>query len=281
MDYYDIHAWSADGLPGEYIYGEDIYVDEAYADELWRQVRDFPDYYVSDKGRVWSNISNGFIYGSPMKRSGHIELTLIYNDRRYRALLHRLVAEAFIPNPDNYPIVRHLDDNPANNEVENLAWGTQYDNVQDCIRNGHFKPVPKEDRERGNAIRRRPVVAVNVRTGEEHHFRSIQDAVRCLGLKQSDISLAVCGKRPHVQGWCFIDEGAKIPDWSRINVYHSAKLPYIEAINIRSGERHVFKGLTKAAEYLGMSASSISHVLHGHRPTAKGWKFDYLEEEDL
>lgn len=45
--------------------------------------------------------------------------------------VHRLVAQAFIPNPHNYPMVRHLDDVPVHNWVENLAWGTQHDNVLD------------------------------------------------------------------------------------------------------------------------------------------------------
>lgn len=51
--------------------------------------------------------------------------------------VHRLVAEAFIPNPDNKPQVLHWDDNPLNNNVSNLRWGTQKDNMQDRLRNGN------------------------------------------------------------------------------------------------------------------------------------------------
>lgn len=53
-----------------------------------------------------------------------------------RKNIHRLVAEAFISNPDNLPVVRHLDDNKVNNARGNLAWGTQSDNLQDAVRNG-------------------------------------------------------------------------------------------------------------------------------------------------
>lgn len=42
---------------------------------------------------------------------------------------------AYIPNPNNYPIVRHLNDNPLDNRLANLAWGTQKDNVKDSIKN--------------------------------------------------------------------------------------------------------------------------------------------------
>lgn len=51
------------------------------------------------------------------------------------AQVHRLVAEAFLP-PSNAPLVRHLDGNPLNNYADNLAWGTQYDNMQDALRHG-------------------------------------------------------------------------------------------------------------------------------------------------
>lgn len=52
--------------------------------------------------------------------------------------LHRLLAMAYIPNPNNYPIVRHLNDNPLDNRLSNLAWGTQKDNIRDSMNNGTF-----------------------------------------------------------------------------------------------------------------------------------------------
>ena len=53
---------------------------------------------------------------------------------------------AYIPNPNNYPIVRHLNDNPLDNRLANLAWGTQKDNVKDSIKNNsfHFLENPGE-----------------------------------------------------------------------------------------------------------------------------------------
>lgn len=51
----------------------------------------------------------------------------------HRIKVHRLVALAFIPNPNGYPIVCHKDNNPTNNKVENLYWGTQSDNMKQMV----------------------------------------------------------------------------------------------------------------------------------------------------
>jgi hypothetical protein len=95
----------------------------------WRDVVGYEgSYQVSDDGQVYSLIS---------------EKVLIPYDGDYQSVnllgktkrVHRLVAEAFLGLPD-LPYVRHLDDNPKNNTVGNLAWGTISDNQQDAVRNG-------------------------------------------------------------------------------------------------------------------------------------------------
>lgn len=53
---------------------------------------------------------------------GHCRVTLVNAGEKQRYLIHRLVAESFLPNPNNYPIVNHKDENPSNNNVDNLEW---------------------------------------------------------------------------------------------------------------------------------------------------------------
>lgn len=59
--------------------------------------------------------------------------------------LHRLVALVYIPNPDNLPVVMHLNDDPTDNRVENLKWGTQKQNVKDAINKGRLKLKGKDN----------------------------------------------------------------------------------------------------------------------------------------
>lgn len=59
-----------------------------------------------------------------MTQDGHLRIVLSEAGKRKRVFVHRLVAEAFIPNPDNLPIINHKDENPSNNEVSNLEWCT-------------------------------------------------------------------------------------------------------------------------------------------------------------
>lgn len=67
---------------------------------------------------------------------GHLSIDLKDEGKRGTYLVHRLVAAAFIPNPHNHPLVRHLNDDPGDNRLENLAWGAKTDNSFDMVRNG-------------------------------------------------------------------------------------------------------------------------------------------------
>jgi HNH endonuclease len=57
--------------------------------------------------------------------------------------VHRALAVTFIPNPENKPMVRHLDDDKTNNDISNLAWGTHEENTEDARINGRLKYVDK------------------------------------------------------------------------------------------------------------------------------------------
>lgn len=105
---------------------------------MWSIIDNHPEYEVSDAGEV-RRIGSG----SPMKqhytKAGHKALRLSTNGKSKLWFVHRLMAIAFLPNPNNLPLVRHLNDIPDDNRIANLAWGTQFDNMHDMIRNsGHF-----------------------------------------------------------------------------------------------------------------------------------------------
>lgn len=191
-----------DYLPGEYVYGEDMYVPDEYMDEKWWYTG-VPGYMISNYGRVWSEKSQCFMKPKPMDKHGHMGVCLTHKGKPCYFYIHRLMAMAFIPNPDKHPIVRHLDDIPNNNELENLAWGTQKDNWKDCVNNGHYTPFTDEARRHSIEKSRTPVMATNVKTGEQHLFDSQRDAADTLGLQQANIWKVLNGQRAHTEGWYF------------------------------------------------------------------------------
>ena len=105
----------------------------------FKTLEDFPHYKIYPDGRVYSIKLKKYISGHKNRR-GYYAFTLYNIDgKRKHKGLHQLLAMAFIPNPYNYEVVRHLDDNKDNNCLTNLKWGTIKENVQDAIRNNVFK----------------------------------------------------------------------------------------------------------------------------------------------
>lgn len=204
MGYYDIHDWDIEGWPGEYVYGEDMYIPDDYMGERWKPIRGFEhEYWVSNMARVWSIKRQKFLKLKPMDDHGHLGVCLTSNGERYYEYIHQLVAEAFIPNPRGYKIVRHLYDNPECNEVEDLAWGTQRDNWFDCVRNGRAYFLTDADREKGHEKVRTPIRATNLITGESYDFRGQGEAARALGIPQANIWKVLNKQRPHAHNFTF------------------------------------------------------------------------------
>ena len=115
-----------------YYSGASVYNTTA---EVWKDVRDFEGIYqVSNLGRIKSlNYRNTGKEGiiTPMHRNcdKYLRISLSKKGKKEYRYLHRIVAEAFIPNPYNFPEVNHLDTNPRNCRLDNLEWCTRQHNV--------------------------------------------------------------------------------------------------------------------------------------------------------
>lgn len=95
----------------------------------------FENYSIDENGTV-TNIKTGKILKPWKSKKGYLYISLS-KGRTFHKRLHRLLAQNFIPNPDNLPLVRHLNDIKIDNRIENLAWGTNSDNMKDMINNGY------------------------------------------------------------------------------------------------------------------------------------------------
>jgi len=89
------------------------------------EVQGFPEYLIYPDGRVYSKERNGWKGGfikHEIMRDGYLRRRLIKDTKPYRFPVHRLVAQHYIPNPDNLPEVDHIDRNTLNNDISNLRW---------------------------------------------------------------------------------------------------------------------------------------------------------------
>ena len=139
--------------------------------EVWRDIIGYEGIYqVSNKGNVFSiermvqgRECGGITLKPKHRRDGYLHVGLYRNGKMKNKLIHRLVLEAFVENPNNLPEVNHKDEDKANNNVENLEWCTSRYNTN-----------------HGTLIERisKKVRAVNVETGEVVEFNSTQEAGR-------------------------------------------------------------------------------------------------------
>lgn len=99
----------------------------------------------------------------PKNTSGYRRVRLYDGDKYKWVFVHRIIAAMFVPNPDNLPVVNHIDANKDNNAAENLEWCTQKSNIA-------------HSRQLGNQNKDVPVHAINVITGETRDFLNLKSA---------------------------------------------------------------------------------------------------------
>lgn len=159
--------------------------------EKWKTIIGFEDYQVSNLGRVRSFKNNNIYYLNPMLR-GHknqkykcVRLFNKFNSQVFS--IHRLVASAFLDNPNNYPVVNHKDENKLNNCVANLEWCTHQYNM--TYNNLHIK--------KGLKLRNRQDISKPVEmyslSGEMLKvFPSLRDAGRFIGRPNNISDITNC-----------------------------------------------------------------------------------------
>ena len=120
---------------------------EQFINEIWKPVEENPVYLVSNCGRVrtidhpvWCKVNNSYSIRkgimctlSNNNSKGYWRVSIQINNEQHAFSVHRLVAKAFIPNPNNLPQVNHIDGNKNNNNVSNLEWCDNDYNMQHAI----------------------------------------------------------------------------------------------------------------------------------------------------
>ena len=105
-------------------------------DEMKRVILDGEEspFMITKNGMLYREDTGNWY--KPYEVCGYLSYHMKWKGRTYPRRIHRLVAEAYIPNPENKPFVHHKDHNRFNNCVDNLEWVSNYDNIQHAIKNG-------------------------------------------------------------------------------------------------------------------------------------------------
>lgn len=172
--------------------------------EIWKAIPGTNGYIeVSNEGRARS-----LLRGTPrclktqIDKKGYHRLTTTIDGQKRTYKLHRVVAKAFIPNPDALPQVNHKDGNKSNNSVSNLEWVSNVDNAHHAIANGLWESV-FEGARKENEKRKKPIIAYRV-DGDfpcTRYYESISEAERDIGSRH--VCAVLKGKRTHTKGWAF------------------------------------------------------------------------------
>lgn len=165
----------------------------------WKLIWGFDGHYlVSDIGQVWS-LRRSKLLKPKIDRYGYKVVGLSLNGRLYHRTVHRLVAQAFIPNPDNLPTVNHINEDKMDNRVSNLEWVSIADNDNHGTRNERM----------ANTKSQRPVERISP-DGEIVTYIGVKDAWRKTGINRSSISLCCKNIRKTAGGykWRYCNEGS-------------------------------------------------------------------------
>jgi len=243
--------------------------------ETWKPIKGYEGFYeVSNYGRVRSvehvitrkdgvlhPIRSRYIYVTTLPRG--YKKVMLYKDGKAKGVtIHRLVAETFIPNPDNLETVNHKDENKANNHVSNLEWCTRDYNC-------HYGGAIKRMRETQimNALGKRPVLQFSLEGKFIKEFFSIGIASRELGIKGSNIIQCCSGHESYAHAggyqWKYKDSNKVIT-----NI-----LPIIQT-DLDGNEIKRYGSVKEAARETGFSTHTIWACIRGERVSHCGyiWK---------
>ena len=175
-------------------------------EEIWKEVENYQNYEVSNLGNV-RNKKTGRYLKPNITTCGYARARLYNKDGVKPIMIHRLVASAFLSNPDNKPEVNHMDGNKVNNSVTNLEWCTKSENMRHAVDTGLKKGFALKGAD--NPMSKK--VVMMDKSGEIiRMFPCAKSVERELGYFVSNIVNACNGKLKTSHGYRWAYEGGDV-----------------------------------------------------------------------
>lgn len=155
---------------------------------MWKVIQQYPNYMINECGEVFSLMSNKQLV--PSNTNGYSHVVLMKNGTRHYLSVHRLVAKAFVENPNGLPCVNHKDENKTNNHASNLEWCSyQYNNT---YRQRHLKAGEKL---------RKAVSQFDANGNLVGTYESTRAASKATGIREQWIARTARGERKTCKGF--------------------------------------------------------------------------------
>lgn len=234
--------------------------------EVWKVYPEFDFIEVSNLGRVRTKdryvpvkgrgkrLIKGRVLKQKLLPCGYMYVQFHTNGKNFCLRVHRLVAIAFVPNPNNYPEVNHIDNDRTNNVASNLEWCTRQYNL-DYKKNFGTSPAD---------IQGRPVFAINLETGKVLRFETQSEATRQLGIDQRKVNNVIRGRIKTTHGYVFTEDESEITEEKIQEIRsHTNFCGGVIAVNLETKEVFYFESQAEAARQLGVYKGNIYKVLKG------------------
>lgn len=249
--------------------------------EIWKDIEGYEGLYqVSNLGNIKSCYSRRYKSEPIMKlvthHTGYLVVTLCKNGKRRQCRVHTLVAKAFIPNPNNYPIVNHIDGNKANNHSLNLEWTTYKANTNHAISIGLMNPKDTPKRMGKANLFSKPVIQYDLSGNFVKLWDCQSDAARSFGCDPRSISAAVDNSHKTCMGfmWRSFDEGNQIPKHIEPTESHRVQRPIYQC-SLDGTIIKVWSGLYEIDKQSPYDRHAVSDCVRGKRKAYKDylWRF--------
>lgn len=170
-----------------------IVASQIELDNDWRDIPNFPHYKINKSGQIKRidaiiKDSNGLeffrrgrILSNRKHKNGYIQVDMCENGISHTKFVHVLLATVFIPNPNNLPLVNHIDENPSNNDLSNLEWCNYSYNAKHSI----------EKIRKSHSKEQRAVIRIDVFTNKEVRYNGIREAARANKCHHANIRTAI------------------------------------------------------------------------------------------